>query len=275
MRFRVVHKTDYAYDAPVALGPHIVRLRPRSEGTLHILAHDLRVEPTPAKRSDQLDLHGNSVTHLWFSGTTTQFSIESAFEVETTRANPFDFLLDPKFVRLPVAGPTELAACRAKREALPATIIDLSDQLARQSGGDTLDFLSALSGHLYRTVVHELRQDGDPHPPETTLVVGAGACRDIAMLFLAACRAQGLAGRFVSGYQAHSKRPDRHLHAWPEVYLPGGGWRGYDPTWGLAIANTHVAIAAAPTPAGTMPIEGSYVGTARSHMSYHVAIEVE
>ena len=194
MRFRVVHKTDYAYDAPVALGPHIVRLRPRSEGTLHILAHDLRVEPTPAKRSDQLDLHGNSVTQLWFSGTTTQFSIESALEVETTRANPFDFLLDPKFVRLPVAGPTELAACRAKREALPATIIDLSDQLARQSGGDTLDFLSALSGHLYRTVVHELRQDGDPHPPETTLVLGAGACRDIAMLFLAACRAQGSPG---------------------------------------------------------------------------------
>jgi transglutaminase-like putative cysteine protease len=275
MRFRVVHRTDYAYDAAVALGPHVVRLRPRSDGTLHILTHDLRVAPAPAKRSDQLDLHGNSVTHLWFSGTTTQFSIESAFEVETTRANPFDFLLDPKFIRLPVAGPAELATCRARRETLPATIIDLSDQLARQSGGDTLDFLSALSSHLYRTVVHELRDDGDSYPPETTLLVGAGACRDIALLFLAACRAQGLAGRFVSGYQAHSKRPDRYLHAWPEVYLPGGGWRGYDPTWGLAIADTHVAIAAAPTPAGTMPVEGSYVGTARSNMSYHVAIEVE
>lgn len=275
MRFRIVHKTDYTYDAPVALGPHVVRLRPRSDGTLHILSHDLNIAPAPAGRSDQLDLHGNSITHLWFSGTTTQFSIESAFEVETTRANPYDFMLDPSFERLPVGGPAELAACRATRDALPAAVLDLSDQLAGRSGGDTLGFLTELSGHLFRTVVHELRHDGEPYSPETTLKLGAGACRDIAMLFLAACRAQGLAGRFVSGYQAHSKRIDRHMHAWPEVYLPGGGWRGYDPTWGLAIADTHVAIAAAPAPAATMPVEGSFTGTARSRMSYHVAIEVE
>jgi transglutaminase-like putative cysteine protease len=275
MRFRVVHKTDYTYDAPVALGPHVVRLRPRSDGTLHILRHDLNIAPAPAWRSDQLDLHGNSITHLWFSGTTTQFSIESKFEVETTRANPYDFMLDPRFERLPVGGPAELAACRAARDALPAAVLDLSDQLARRSGGDTLGFLTELSGHLFRTVVHELRHDGEPYSPETTLRLGAGACRDIAMLFLAACRAQGLAGRFVSGYQAHSKRIDRHMHAWPEVYLPGGGWRGYDPTWGLAIADTHVAIAAAPAPAATMPVEGSFTGTARSRMTYHVAIEAE
>jgi transglutaminase-like putative cysteine protease len=78
----------------------------------------------------------------------------------------------------------------------------------------------------------------------------------------------------VSGYQARSTRPDRHLHAWPEVYLPGGGWRGFDPTRGIAIADTHVALAAAPTPAATMPIEGSFTGAARTHMTYHVAIEV-
>lgn len=275
MRFRIVHKTDYTYDAPVALGPHVVRLRPRSDGTLHILSHGLNIAPAPVGRSDQLDLHGNSITHLWFSGTTTQFSIESAFEVETTRANPYDFMLDPGFERLPVGGPAELAACRATRDALPAAVLDLSDQLAGRSGGDTLGFLTELSGHLFRTVVHELRHDGEPYSPETTLKLGAGACRDIAMLFLAACRAQGLAGRFVSGYQAHSKRIDRHMHAWPEVYLPGGGWRGYDPTWGLAIADTHVAIAAAPAPAATMPVEGSFTGAARSRMSYHVAIEVE
>ena len=95
---------------------------------------------------------------------------------------------------------------------------------------------------------------------------GIGACRDIAMLFLAACRAQGLAGRFVSGYQARSKRPERHLHAWPEVYLPGGGWCGFDPTRGLAIADTHVAVAAAPAPAGAMPIEGRFVGSAQSRL---------
>jgi transglutaminase-like putative cysteine protease len=275
MRFRVVHTTDYAYDIPVALGPHVVRLRPRCDGTLHLLAHDLRVEPAPAGRSDGLDLNGNGVTHLWFSGTTAQLLIASAFEVETTRTNPFEFLLDPGFARLPIRGSAELSACRAGREALPAAVVELSDRLAEESGGDTLGFLSALNAHLFRTIVHDLRHDGDPHPPETTLALGAGACRDIAMLFLALCRAQGLAGRFVSGYQARSKRPERHLHAWPEVYLPGGGWRGFDPTWGLAIADAHVALAAAPTPAGTMPVEGSYMGAARERMAYHVSIHAE
>jgi transglutaminase-like putative cysteine protease len=275
MRFRVVHTTEYGYDGPIALGPHVVRLRPRCDATLHLLRHDLKVDPAPAGRSDHLDLHGNSVTRLWFSGATAHLRIESAFEAETTRGNPFDFLLEPGFARLPVGGPAEFAACRAARDALPAAVIDLSDRLAKDSGGDTLGFLSALNAHLFRTVVHDLRHEGDPYPPETTLALGAGACRDIAVLFLALCRAQGLAGRFVSGYQARSKRPDRHLHAWPEVYLPGGGWRGFDPTWGRAIADAHVALAAAPTPAATMLLEGSFTGAARARMTYHVAIEAE
>lgn len=275
MRFRVVHRTEYSYDRPIALGPHIVRLRPRGDGTLHLLAHDLKVEPAPVGRSDGLDLNGNDATHLWFSGTTTRLRIESAFEAETTRSNPFDFLLDPRFARLPVDGPAELAPCRMAREAMPAAVIALSDRVAQESGGDTLGFLSAVNAHLFRTVAHDLRHDGGPLPPETTLALGAGACRDIAVLFLALCRAQGLAGRFVSGYQARSKRRERHLHAWPEVYLPGGGWRGFDPTWGLAVAAEHVALAAAPTPAATMPVEGSFAGTARARMAYRVDIRAE
>ena len=275
MRFRIVHTTEYVYDAPVALGPHVVRLRPRIDGTVHLLSHDLVVDPAPAGRSDQLDLQRNSVTYLWFSGTTTRFTIESAFEAETTRSNPFDFLLDPAYAHLPVGGTAELAVCRAPRNSLPDAVIELSDRLARESGGDTVAFLSALNGHLYRSVAHELRPGGEAYPPEKTLALGAGACRDIAMVFLGACRAQGLAGRFVSGYQARSKRQDRHLHAWPEVYLPGGGWRGFDPTWGLAIADAHVALAAAPAPAGTMPVEGSFTGDASSRMSYHVTIDAD
>lgn len=274
MRFRVVHKTDYAYDAPVTLGPHVVRLRPRADGALHLLGFDLKVDPTPVARSDALDLHGNAVTHLWFSGETRRLVIESAFEAETERANPYDFLLDPAFARLPVEGPVELAPCRASRDALAAPVLALSDRLAAEADGDALDFLAALNRHLSETITHDIRQDGAAHPPEKTLRLGFGACRDIAMVFLAACRAQGFAARFVSGYQATSARPDRHLHAWPEVYLPGGGWRGFDPTRGLAVADGHVALAAAPTPAGTMPVEGGYEGQARARLSYHVSIEV-
>ncbi|MEZ5787800.1 MAG: transglutaminase family protein [Xanthobacteraceae bacterium] len=273
MRFRVVHATDYSYDVPVTLGPHIVRLRPRADGTVRLVGYALKVAPEPVMRSEGLDLNSNAVTHLWFSGTTTRLSVESAFEVETLRTNPFDFLPVAEIARLPAEGPAELAPCRAPRGSLADAVVALSDGLANACRHDTLGFLSALNTHLFERIAHDLRHDGEAHPPEQTLAAGIGACRDITMLFLAACRAQGLAGRFVSGYQARSKRPERHLHAWPEIYLPGGGWRGFDPTRGLAIADTHVAVAAAPTPAGAMPIEGSFSGSARSRLTYDISIE--
>lgn len=274
MRFRVVHSTDYLYDAPVALGPHIVRLQPRADGTLRLVGHELRVAPEPVMRSVGLDLNGNIVTHLWFAGTTTRLSVESAFEVETLRTNPFDFVPAAAAARLPVDGPPELAACRAPRDQLADAVVALSDQLANACGQDTLRFLTTLNARLFETIEHDVRHYGEAYPPEKTLALGIGACRDIAMLFLAACRAQGLAGRFVSGYQAHSKRRERYLHAWPEVYLPGGGWRGFDPTRGLSIGDTHVAVAAAPVPAGAMPIEGSIIGAAQSRLTYHISIDV-
>lgn len=275
MRFRVIHSTDYYYDAPVALGPHVVRLQPRADGATRIIGHELKVVPEPVMRSVGLDLNGNTVTHLCFAGETTQFSVESTFEVETTRTNPFDFVPTAEFASLPVEGHSELAACHVPREQLAEAVVALSDRLAEECGYDTLRFLTRLNGRLFETIDHDVRHDGEAHPPEKTLELGIGACRDIAMLFIAACRAQGLAGRFVSGYQARSKRPERYLHAWPEVYLPGGGWRGFDPTRGLAIADTHVAVAAAPTPAGAMPIEGSFTGQANSKMTYHIAIDAD
>lgn len=273
MRFRVVHVTEYRYDVPVALGPHIVRLQPRAEGAVRVLGYALKIAPDPAMRSDGLDLNGNSVTHLWFAGPTTRLLVESSFEVETLRTNAFDFVPAPGFTRLPADGPSELPTCRAPRDSLADAVVVLSDRIANECRQDTLGFLTALNRHLFATIAHDIRHDGEAHMPDKTLALGVGACRDIAMLFLAACRAQGLAGRFVSGYQAYSKRPERHLHAWPEVYLPGGGWRGFDPTRGVAIADTHVAVAAAPTPAGAMPIEGSFSGSARSRLTYDISIE--
>jgi transglutaminase-like putative cysteine protease len=94
------------------------------------------------------------------------------------------------------------------------------------------------------------------------------------VLFIAACRAGGLAARFVSGYQDRSAMdtPERYLHAWPEAYIPGHGWQGFDPTRGMAVGGGHVPVAAAPDPAGAMPVEGSYFGEARSNLSFEVRI---
>src|SRR5690606_27947417 len=87
---------------------------------------------------------------------------------------------------------------------------------------------------------------------------GKGACRDLAMLFIDACRSQGLAARFVSGYAWQDAAQAEHdLHAWAEVYLPGGGWRGFDPSTGLATADHHIAVAACAVPDGAAPTTGT------------------
>ena len=123
-----------------------------------------------------------------------------------------------------------------------------------------LAFLDRLNETLFTQIGHDIRPEGPARPPEETLKLGHGACRDVTNLFLAACRSLGVPARFVSGYQAHADTPDgrRHLHAWPEAFVAGLGWRAYDPTHGLTVSDGHVALAAAPDQAGTMPVEGRF-----------------
>jgi anti-sigma factor RsiW len=112
--------------------------------------------------------------------------------------------------------------------------------------------------------------------PEITLREGKGTCRDLAVLFCAACRTMGIASRFVSGYEREAALQERaDMHAWAEVYLPGGGWRGYDPSQGLAVATSHGAVAAAADPRLAAPISGLYRGDARSEMQFTISMEVE
>jgi transglutaminase-like putative cysteine protease len=127
-------------------------------------------------------------------------------------------------------------------------------------------FLSALNDDLYSRIDRGIRWEGSALPASMTLATRRGACRDIAVLFMSACRAQGIPARFVSGYQARSQTPDglRHLHAWAEVYLPGLGWRGFDATHGAVVTDGHVALCAGPEQSVTMPVEGGFMGTAKT-----------
>ena len=129
---------------------------------------------------------------------------------------------------------------------------------------------------MFARTDRHIRPDGNAQDAVHTLMSGRGACRDLSVLFMATCRSLGIPARFASGYQAFSEAVDggRHLHAWPEVWLPGVGWRGYDPTHGLAITNGHVALAAAPEQAATMPVEGGFWGTGvTSTLNYTLEIE--
>ena len=124
-------------------------------------------------------------------------------------------------------------------------------------------FPLVLAGMIADDFTLGFRADGVPHAPVTTIESGGGACRDLAVLFVECCRAMGLAAQFVSGYvlldTPESEEPP-DLHTWGEVYLRGGGWRGYDPSHGLAVADRHVVVAAAAYPVDAAPVTGTYRG---------------
>lgn len=273
MIFRVEHTTRYTYDKPVFLEPHTFRLRPRSDHRQTLRQFDLRVEPAPMLLSESLDLDGNIVTRAWFSGLTDSFVIASKFEVETVCPNPFDYLLETSAGQLPLSyGEPLLEAYRISNA--DESVRKFAAQIAGEQNHKTLSFLFTLSAEIAKTCRQTVRHDGFPHPAHETLARREGTCRDLAVLFIEACRAMGIAARFVSGYDCGDpKAEQQHLHAWAEVYLPGGGWRGYDPAEGLAVSDAHVAVASSPEPRGAIPVTGNFRSSdARGSMQVQIQL---
>jgi transglutaminase-like putative cysteine protease len=261
MRFSVVHTTRYCYDAPVHLEPHVFRLRPRDDGAQRLLRHTLAISPLPAGRAELLDREGNVITQAWFTGEVRSLELRSEFEVETLRDNPFDFLLTQSDCGLPGSG-----------EAGP--VADFARTIADRVGYRTIPFLTSLTQDINGTVRQIVRRDGTPMAAEATLEAREGSCRDLAVLFCAACRTMDLTARFVSGYESEASLEENgELHAWAEVYLDGGGWRGFDPSRGLAVAASHVAVAASVDPLLAAPVTGSFRGSARSAIAFQISMQ--
>ena len=264
MQFNVNHTTTYRYSEPVYLDPHVIRLRPRADGTQRLIAYQLQIDPAPAGYSECLDAIGNSVVQAWFDSPTSQLKLSSQFMVETLRDNPFDFLLPP---------PSQL-------QLTPAADVSpelgaFAREMARHAGEQTMTFLELLADRLCRDWHQVIREEGAPLSAEAVLNASDVSCRDLAVLFCEACRAMNLQARFVSGYEVGSATAERgFMHAWAEVYLPGGGWRGYDPSRGVAVGSDHVAVAAAAIPGDAAPVSGAYRGPAKSSMEAAIQMQV-
>lgn len=282
MLYQISHRTTYHYAHPVTLAPHVLRLRPRSDVAQSLRSLCLTITPPPIRSSENIDLDGNAVVKLWFpEEAIEELTIIAISQVETHRTNPFDFLLEPWAVTLPIDYPASLL--RQLQPYLSGSMglgVDpIATQLAQEiwykTAGNTVSFLSTLNQQIAASCQYQLRQTGAPLPAGITWTQKAGSCRDLSVLLMEACRAIGLAARFVSGYYEPDPGNDPYLHAWVEVYLPGAGWRGYDPTQALATADRHVALVAGPIATYTLPISGelkSGIGTA-GEMQYDVAIE--
>lgn len=265
MRCRYWHHTRYAFERPVFLEPHLVRLLPRPDACQHILFQEVAIDPVPTGRALLQDLHGNAVLSIWFSELTDHLDVRVTAVVETLRVNPFDYLIDTAASVLPVPlSPTErlaAAPCLAPMAMPQARAVALAETLRRDGADTPQSFALALLGWMGDHLDPVTREEPGLLSPDAVLASGQGACRDLALCYIAACRHVGIPARFVSGYhEGDPDREDHDLHAWAEAWLPGGGWRGFDPSVGLAVADRHVAVAAAADAVDAAPIVGTFRG---------------
>lgn len=265
MRYQISHTTSYSYSQAVFLGSHTLRLRPRSDSYQTLQKFAIDVEPIPELISDQIDFLGNGATEIRFFNTPlSHLKIQTHSEVTTHCTNPFNYLLEPWATTLPIDYPTSVLTAlkpylhQPLTGAIAVDVTDLAQQLIHEVDGDVIRFLTTLTQRIYEHCTYVVREKGNPLPASITWQKKQGTCRDFAVLFLAACRAVGVAARFVSGYQEGDPQQAKHdLHAWAEAYIPGGGWRGFDPTHGLAVTDRHIALAVGAAPAQAAPVTGS------------------
>lgn len=276
MKFSVSHVTHYRYDRPVFLEPHTLRLMPRSGGSQRVLSYSLRLSPRPAGVTEILDAENNASHYAWFEESADELVVNSSFEVETLRTNPFDFILaDLTLATLPIVYPDSLLQTLTPyfhARTADRSVYAYARAVAQEVEWQTVPFLSALNRKLYTHIDHNVREEGAAQAASETLAVRRGACRDVAVLFIEACRSMGLAARFISGYELTESQKSRvFMHAWAEVFLPGGGWRGYDPSRGLATAANHIAVASSCSPELAAPVSGSFRGSgALSRMDFEI-----
>jgi uncharacterized protein (DUF2126 family)/transglutaminase-like putative cysteine protease len=265
------HITRYVYGRPVQLGPQVVRLRPAPHARSRILAYSMRVDPPGHFLNWQQDPQSNWLARLVFPERTSELRIEVDLVAEMAVFNPFDFFLEPQAERVPFEYEpwqrNELAPFLACAPATPAFAARLAT-IPREPT-PTVDFLVALNHAVQREIAYLIRLEPGVQSPEETLLAGSGSCRDSAWLLVQLLRHLGLAARFVSGYlvqlvadvapldgPAGTDRDFTDLHAWCEVYLPGAGWVGLDPTSGLLAGEGHIPVACTPDPASAAPLSG-------------------
>ncbi len=271
IRVALHHVTQYRYDRLTMLGPQIVRLRPAPHCRTPILSYSLKIEPSEHFVNWQQDPHANYVARFVFPKQSTSLKIEVDLVCDMTVVNPFDFFVEEQAERFPFEYDPQLARdLRPFLEQMPAEqhFTKLLSRIDRASQGIT-NFLVDLNLMLQREIQYLIRMEPGVQTPEETLVKRSGSCRDSAWLFVQLLRHLGLAARFVSGYLIQLA-PDQKaldgpsgpetdftdLHAWAEVFIPGAGWIGLDPTSGLFAGEGHLPLAATPDPTSAAPISG-------------------
>jgi len=282
MKLRIQHRTTYRYAEKVLFGPHRIMLRPR-EG------HDIQIEQSvleiaPAHRIHWIrDSYGNSIAVVNFTERASKLMIYSVLHLTHFGANPFDFCIEQEATQYPFAYDleTSLELSALVQVVYPADAPRVWQWLGQfwRAGQsiDTLTLLQNMNGAINQMFRYQARDAQGVQSPTVTLQKSSGSCRDFATLFIEACRCLGLAARFVSGYMLGGSTTGlgSSTHAWAEVYLPGGGWKGFDPTLGLLTTTQHVPVAVSRHSEHAMPVTGSFVGPGSAFLKIEVDVRVE
>ena len=284
MRARLIHRFEYRYTKPVLLGPHRFCLRPRPHGFQRLIDYRLEVSPDPSQLYDLLAAGGDTITRARFLGETRTFTVTATSEVETFTPPLIEACLDEEMAQLPVAiGRLNPDLLSSLQGWLPngqhdAAAVDVAQEALMGSDQRALMFLQQLVEIIQDRVKYTQRHVGPAWPAGRTLKERVGSCRDLAMLMVEACRCVGLPARFVSGYHLVEPKPEIYdLHAWAEVYLPGAGWRGFDPSGSGIIDDRYIPLATSSKPELTAAVTGSFSGPngVESKMSWSIEAEIQ
>jgi len=283
IRVAIRHQTVYRYDKPVTLAPHVFRLRPAAHSRTPIHAYSIKILPEQHFINWQQDPFGNYLARVVFNEPAAELSVDVELVAEMTVINPFDFFVEEYADLFPFEYDAQL-----KQELVP--YLELREDgpllgawlaLVDSTHRNVVDFLVDINRRLHEDISYSIRMEPGVQTCEETLAKALGSCRDSAWLLVQILRHLGLAARFVSGYlvqlTADVKSLDgpsgpeadfTDLHAWAEVYVPGAGWIGLDPTSGLFAGEGHIPLACTPDPVSAAPITGGYIGEAECEFDF-------
>ncbi|GBF51421.1 putative amidoligase [Leptospira ryugenii] len=287
IRVALSHITTYQYDKKIQLFPHVIRLRPAPHTKNHIVSYSLRLQPENYFINWQQDPFGNYLARLVFNEKSNIFQVAVDLVLDMKVINPFDFFVEEYAEKYPFNYDKNLKKELAPylKPKKPSKLLADYIKTINVSPRRTIEFLVALNAKLYQDIGYIIRMEPGVQTPEITLKRRMGSCRDSAYLLVQILRNVGLAARFVSGYLIQLKAdvkpldgpsgPDKDftdLHAWAEVYLPGAGWIGLDPTSGLFTGEGHIPLAATPEPESAGPIFG-FTEKAKAEFTFHMSVD--
>jgi len=278
-RILITHKTEYFYHSPVTFGPHRALLRPREGHDVHIEGSLLKIEPKADTRWLR-DIYGNSITIITFSEPSNKLSLFSEVSVAHYDENPLDFLIDPNALSYPFqyAADEQAELIPYRLSSYPHDGVALQNWLSLiYTPGqliNTFELLNQLNTRIYESFRYARREEFGVQLPSQTLAWASGSCRDYAVLMMEAARYWGFGARFVTGYIQMNEGQHGSTHAWTEIYIPGAGWRGFDPTNNKLAGSEHVSVAVARDPDKASPLAGAWEGVPGAFDRMEVSVQV-